>query len=108
MSAFPGKVRVLGVITLGEIMDESIINAIRESVDQDFTSDPDEPVLVCDFIQARDPSWVRTPFFAAFDTGAVWFDQLRPAFGKEEFYFESGEDRDQSLPLYSLTESLLD
>jgi KamA family protein len=108
MSAFPGKVRILGVITLRDIMDDRVINALRESVGPVFNSDPDEKVLVCDFIQARDPSWVRIPFFAAFDPDAAWFDQLRPAFGKDRFYFESEEDRERSFPLYSLTESLLD
>lgn len=108
MSAFPGKVRILGVITLRDIMDDRVINALRESVGPVFSCDPDEKVLVCDFIQARDPSWVRTPFFAAFDPDAAWFDQLRPAFGKDRFYFESEEDCERSFPLYSLTESLLE
>ena len=32
---------------------------------------------VCDFIQARNPDWVRKPFFAEFDDTAVWFDDRR-------------------------------
>ena len=107
MSAFPGKVRVLGVTSLRDMMDEKLIDALGESAGPVSRNDPDEPVLICDFVQARDPSWIRKPFFAAFDPGAAWFDQLRPAFGKEKFPFEADGDSDQVFPLYSLTESLL-
>jgi len=31
------------------------------------------------FLQARDPDWVGRPFFARFDAGATWLDQLVPA-----------------------------
>jgi hypothetical protein len=47
-----------------------------------------EKVMVLSFIQARDPSWVGRPFFAAYDSGATWLDDLRPAFGEREFFFE--------------------
>ncbi|MCX4244471.1 KamA family radical SAM protein [Paraliomyxa miuraensis] len=67
MSAFPGKVLVDGV---AEIHGES--------------------VLCLQFLQARDPSWVRRPFFAKFDPHATWLDQLTPAFGAEHFFFERG------------------
>ena len=49
-----------------------------------------EDVFVLKFIQARDPQWVGRPFFARLDPEAVWMDQLRPAFGEEEFFFEQG------------------
>jgi KamA family protein len=106
MSAFPGKVQILGVITLRDLMDDRMIDALRVAA-AGVSIDPDEPALVCDFIQARDPTWVRTPFFAGFDPGATWFDQLRPAFGKKTFQFECEGDRERTFPLYSLTESLL-
>jgi L-lysine 2,3-aminomutase len=48
-----------------------------------------EPVLVLRFLQARDPAWVGRPFFAAFDPRASWLDQLRPAFGEAEFFWEA-------------------
>ncbi|HSR50703.1 MAG TPA: lysine 2,3-aminomutase [Acidobacteriota bacterium] len=64
MSAFPGKVRILGI----------------ERVQG-------RKVFVLDLLQGRDPSWVRRPFFAEFDPRASWFDQLEPAFG-ESFFFE--------------------
>ncbi len=60
MSATPGKVRVLGV----------------QEVDG-------ERVFVLDYLQARDPSLVRRPFFARYDPEATWFDQLRPLEGDE-------------------------
>lgn len=69
MSAHPGKIRVLG---------------IREVAG--------ERVFVLDFLQARDPSWVGRPFFAAYDPAATWLTDLRPAFGEARFFFaEKGE-----------------
>lgn len=68
MSAFPGKVRVAGV-----------------------TEVAGEKVFVLEFIQARNPEWVGRPFFARFDAEAHWLNQLRPAFGRERFFFEKEE-----------------
>jgi KamA family protein len=65
MSCAPGKVEVQGI-----------------------TEVAGEKVFVLRFIQARDPEWVQRPFFAKFDPHATWFDQLRPAFGEREFFFE--------------------
>jgi L-lysine 2,3-aminomutase len=65
MSAFPGKVRVLGV-----------------------TQVQGERVFVLDFLQGRSSQWVGRPFFAAYDPDATWLDDLRPAFGEERFFFE--------------------
>jgi KamA family protein len=107
MSAFPGKVQILGVMTLRSMMDGTVIDALSGSDGMVSTIDPDEPVLLCDFIQARDSSLVRKPFFAAFDPGATWFDQLRPAFGKRSFHFDSEGDQGHNSPLCLLTESLL-
>nr|WP_255216860.1 hypothetical protein [Pseudenhygromyxa sp. WMMC2535] len=65
MSAFPGKVAIDGV-----------------------TEVAGEKVFALQFLQARDPSWVRRPFFAAYDPEASWLGDLRPAFGRERFFFE--------------------
>ncbi|MGD8360775.1 MAG: lysine 2,3-aminomutase [Gemmatimonadota bacterium] len=65
MSAFPGKVRILG------------ISEIRG-----------EKVFVLDMLQGRKSEWVRRPFFAKFDPRATWLDQLRPAF-RERFFFQA-------------------
>lgn len=65
MSATPGKVIVDGI---SEVAGEKVIN-LR-------------------FIQAREPTWVRRPFYARYDENATWLDQLRPAFGETEFFFE--------------------
>ena len=70
MSALPGKVRVLGVQTI-----------------------QGERVFVLDFIQARNPHWVRRPFFAKFSRRATWFDQLVPAFGENRFFFDGVRER---------------
>ena len=47
-----------------------------------------EEVFVLSFLQARDPSWCKRPFFARFDPSASWLDNLRPAFGASEFFYE--------------------
>lgn len=66
MSAGPGKIEIQGVT---EISDQKVF-ALR-------------------FIQGRNPDWVQKPFFAKFDDKATWFDQLKPAFGANEFFFEN-------------------
>ncbi|SFF55676.1 KamA family protein [Duganella sp. CF458] len=65
MSAFPGKVVIDGVAQIGG-----------------------EKVFALQFLQARNADWVRKPFYARYDPTATWFDQLRPAFGREKFFFE--------------------
>ena len=65
MSDHAGKIQVLGV---SEIKGEK--------------------VFVLRFIQGRNPKWVQIPFFAQYDPKATWFDQLKPAFEEEKFFFE--------------------
>jgi L-lysine 2,3-aminomutase len=67
MSALPGKVVLEGV---AEVAGRAC--------------------FVLSFLQARDPSWCRRPFFAEFDRDARWLTDLRPAFGAEEFFYEPG------------------
>jgi len=69
MSATPGKVCVDGV-----------------------TEVAGERVFVLQFLQARDPRWIKRPFFAAFDEGAAWLRDLRPAFGRDRFFWQDGMD----------------
>jgi len=64
MSAGPGKVEIQGI---------SEING--------------EKVFVLRFIQGRNPDWVQKPFFAQYDPHATWFDDLKPAFGAQKFFF---------------------
>ena len=47
-----------------------------------------EDVFALKFLQARDPQWVGRVFFARYDPGATWLDDLCPAFGEKEFFFE--------------------
>lgn len=65
MSDHPGKIQVLGV---QEVRGEKI--------------------FVLRFIQGRNPKWVDIPFFAEYNPKATWFDQLKPAFGEDKFFFE--------------------
>ncbi|MEO0629154.1 MAG: lysine 2,3-aminomutase [Planctomycetota bacterium] len=64
MSCFPGKCHVLGV---SEIAGEK--------------------AFVLEFLQARDPSLVRRPFFAKFDPTASWYDELEPFSASDEPFF---------------------
>lgn len=65
MSATPGKVLVDGVARVGN-----------------------DEVFLLKFIQGRDPEWVGRTFFASMDPEASWLDDLKPAFGDREFFFE--------------------
>lgn len=75
MSAFPGKVVIDGVVTIGG-----------------------EKLFALQFLQARNPDWVRKPFYARYDAEATWMDQLRPAFGQDKFFFEDGADATAPVP----------
>lgn len=65
MSAFPGKVVIDGIVEIAG-----------------------EKVFALQFLQARNPDWVRRPFYAKFDPTATWLHDLKPAFGKKKFFFE--------------------
>lgn len=65
MSAHPGKVQIMGV-----------------------TEVKGEKVFVLQFLQCRNPNLVSIPFFAKYDAKATWLDQLEPAFGETEFFYE--------------------
>jgi KamA family protein len=69
MSAFPGKVVIDGIVTIAG-----------------------EKVFALQFLQARNPDWVRKPFYAKFDPQATWLDDLKPAFGEKKFFFEAEEE----------------
>ena len=107
MSAFPGKVQILGRLTPRDMLGGATVDALRRNNGSNPLGDPDRSLLVCHFIQARDPSWVKRPFLAEVDDDASWFDQLRPAFGQERFFFEAEGERRDSHPVRSLTELLL-
>ena len=70
MSAFPGKVQVIGV---GKVAGEDVIT-LR-------------------MIQGRNPDWVAKPFFAKYDEEATWYTDLEPAFGEERFFFQDELDK---------------
>ena len=83
MSAFPGKVHVLGTTQIG-----------------------DDPVFVLQYLQARQPALVRRPFFAKFDPQATWFDQLQPYAAADAEFFPSQQMADElHVPLVQLSRS---
>ena len=47
-----------------------------------------ERVIAMTFLEGRNPDWVIRPFFARYDEKAVWFDELKPAFGEKRFFFQ--------------------
>ncbi len=65
MSASPGKVQVQGVTEINN-----------------------QKVFLLRFLQGRNETWTQQPFFAEFDARATWLDDLKPAFGAEQFFFE--------------------
>ncbi len=64
MSSLPGKVEIQGI-----------------------TEVKGEKVFVLTLLQARNPEWCKKPFFAKYGPDVTWYDQLRPAFGKNKFFF---------------------
>ena len=74
MSTMPGKIQVLGV-----------------------NDEMGEKVFVLRFLQGRNPEWVQRPFFAKYDPKATWLDTLKPAFGKQKFFFEDDSTSDMDI-----------
>lgn len=69
MSTTPGKIQILGV---------SDVHG--------------EKVFALQFIQGRNPNWVLRPFFAKYDENALWLNDLKPAFGESQFFFEKNHE----------------
>jgi hypothetical protein len=69
MSAFPGKVHVLGI-----------------------TEVAGEKAFMLEFLQCRKPELVRQPFFAKYDPTAVWYDELEPLTERDRQFFLTTED----------------
>jgi hypothetical protein len=65
MSATPGKVMIEDIVELNG-----------------------ETVFALRLLQGRNPDWANRLFFAAYDPAAAWYDQLRPAFGEREWFFQ--------------------
>jgi hypothetical protein len=47
-----------------------------------------ESVFALKFFSARNPDWISRMFFAKLNPEAVWFDELEPAFGDSEYFWE--------------------
>jgi L-lysine 2,3-aminomutase len=65
MSALPGKVAIDGIAEVNG-----------------------EKVFVLTLLQGRNPEWVKKPFFAKYSEKAKWLSDLRPAFGREKFFYQ--------------------
>ncbi|MCA8489683.1 lysine 2,3-aminomutase [Burkholderia arboris] len=66
MSAGPGKVEVAGTLEL-----------------------QGQRYFLLNFLQARDPRWLRRPFLAKYSATACWLDQLEPPDGEPAFFFDA-------------------
>lgn len=55
-----------------------------------------EKCFVLRLIQSRNPEWSRQIFLARFDSDARWFDELRPAFNAEEFFYARQYERQRA------------
>ena len=64
MSMKHGKIHVIGITNIG-----------------------DQKRFVLEYIQAREPSLIRTPFFARFNPEATWFNDLEPAQESDRTFF---------------------
>jgi L-lysine 2,3-aminomutase len=64
MSCLPGKVQILGVTEIQK-----------------------QKLLTLKMIQGRNPDWVARPFFCEYDDKAIWYTDLKPAFGENKFFF---------------------
>lgn len=78
MSAAPGKVHIVGISEVGG-----------------------EKIFVLQFLQARNPDWVKRPFFAKYDPEASWLTELEPAFGEEKFFWQEEFETTTNLTLKS-------
>ena len=65
MSCEPGKVAVMGIIN---------------------------DMMILQFLQARDPKWMKNPFLAKYDPTATWLDDLQPYDGSESFFYQKELD----------------
>ena len=83
MSASPGKIQVVG-ITQVPSPTPSTEAGVRPGY---------EKVFVLRFLQARNPDWCKETFFARFNEDATWFDELVPAFGQQEWFFQAEYNR---------------
>lgn len=68
MSCFPGKCHILGVTEVGG-----------------------QKAFILEYLQARDPSLVRQPFFAKYDETATWYDDLKPLTERDAKFFSYPE-----------------
>ena len=48
----------------------------------------DTKLIALKFIQGRNPGWIGRPLFAEYNDKAILLGDLKPAFGKKEFFYE--------------------
>merc|ERR1719245_708342 len=83
MSCEPGKVAVMGVIN---------------------------DMMILQFLQARNPEWMKNPFLAKYDENATWLDDLKPYDGAESFFYQNELDNMLNVGMSSgqMNDSIID
>lgn len=84
MSAFPGKLRVIGVTEAGG-----------------------RRVFALEYLQARNPDLVRRPFFAKYNPKATWYDDLEPAFDSDTEFLPRPEPLEPEMYPLTINEGLM-
>ena len=74
-----GLARTLRGPTMSAFAGKVVVDGIAES--------SQGKCFVLHYLQARDPGWVKTPFFARYDAGASWFTQLQPIDSRDRKFF---------------------
>lgn len=83
MSCEPGKVSVMGIL---------------------------DDMMILQFLQARNPEWMKAPFLAKYDANATWLDDLVPYDSNHESFFyqnELNEMIDYGMSSGQMTDSML-
>ncbi len=55
---------------------------------EDISTIAGEKVFHLKFLQGRNPDWCNRIFYAKYDPEATWLDDLVPAFGDKEFFYD--------------------
>ena len=74
-----GLARTLRGPTMSAFAGKVIVDGIAES--------SQGKCFVLHYLQARDPGWVKQPFFARYDVSASWFSQLHPVDSRDRKFF---------------------
>ncbi len=83
---------------LGRTVRGPIMSALHGKIEVNgVTEINNKKYISMSFIQARVSDSVKKPFFAEYDEKSCWINELTPAFGEKQFFFDNAEFRSLSL-----------